>query len=245
MRYHSLFCAVVCSLVWGAAQCNAQYSHFLATPRFLSPDIDTFQQLFRSASSGGLRIAMFGDSQETSNGGGGRFYLPALNLEFNLHYENTPESNVAFARSYAAEWLLGGSDFGVSSTQVSGSNLLPSQRVGRFGNAPSHIGLLAQLNLDATNTPDINSEALEFNTQNVEVQLIGRGFEGSSEIDWRINVNPTDFRGYFGGTNIASGVTAMGLGSSVSGQYHTESIGVFSVPDGNRAIQVILSLIHI
>jgi len=227
------------SCVCCCSTATAQYSTWMNVPALESANKAYFGNLFLQAHTSTVRMAMFGDSQETVPGAGGTVYIPSLNLEFNRIYGNTPESSVAFARSYSNEWLLAGSNAGASLVFTSGSDLLPSQWVGRFSSSAGELGLLAQLNTTAENTPFANRPGFrEFAGNNVTVQIIGRNWIGSSEIAWRVNLQPGDSLNYYGGTNIGSGVTSMGLGNSASG-YSSQTVGTFSLGATNDSMQVI------
>ena len=219
---------------------GAQFANFQDVDKVVSADMLTFQSIFRSASSDTVTIAMFGDSQETVPNAGGVDYVPAINFEFNQHFGNTPVSGIAFADSYDSRWLLAGGQNGVidPSGKNRDSQLLPSQAIGRFDNSRSAGGLLAQLNLDAdATTPNFNAPGLEFG-RNVRVEVTVRDSIGSGEVDWRVNLQDGDGRNFFGGENIATGVTNLGLGAS-AGNYLTADLGVFQIPEDHNAVQVI------
>lgn len=207
----------------------------------VSADISVFQKLFQQAKNETVTIAMFGDSQETAPIGGGLNYVPAFNFELNRRYGNTPVSGTAFALSQASRWLLAGAANRLDQT-FSGNtdpSLLPSQRIGVFNNSPSAGGLLAQLNLDAgSTTPLFNGPNLEFDGRRVRVELTVRDSIGSGEVYWRANVQDGDIRNFFGGEDIASGTTNLGLGSA-DGVYVTVDLGVIEIPDDHNAIQLI------
>ena len=235
----NLFIAVVLGLL-NPDLISAQFADFRDVDTVVSANLSVFEDLFRQAHSGTVTIAMFGDSQETSDHGGGRDYVPAFNFELNRRYGNTPVSSTAFARSYASRWLLGGSAHGVD--QILGNSegsILPSQRIGRFDNSPAIGGLLAQLNLDAgSTTPSFDAPGLEFDGRRVRVKLTVRDSIGSGEVRWRANIQDGDGRNYFGGVNIASGTTSLGLGSG-DGNYVTADLGVIEIPDGHNSLQLI------
>jgi len=80
-----------------------------------------------------VRIALLGDSQETSPEGKGDVYVPRLNYEGWLRYRNVPETSVTGYHSYSgqtvpfADWLLSGATAppGASPTRVAPERLLP------------------------------------------------------------------------------------------------------------------------
>ena len=87
-------------------------------------DFQRFQEVWDKAESQNVRIALFGDSQETSPGGAGRVYVPRLNYEFFKHFGKIGESFVAPGiGSYGggappAEWLLLGAPGSVVGHEV-------------------------------------------------------------------------------------------------------------------------------
>lgn len=92
-----------------------------------------FSGLWSQARTRTVRIALFGDSQETSSEGRGDVYVPRLNYEAWKRYGNVPETLVAGYRSYGgqtvpfSDWLLSGATAqpGASPTRVAPERLLP------------------------------------------------------------------------------------------------------------------------
>ncbi len=93
-----------------------------------------FAALWSQAKTRTVRIALLGDSQETSPGGKGDVYVPRINYEAWLRYGNVPETFVASYHTYSgqtvpfANWLLSGvtAPPGASPTRVAPERLLPS-----------------------------------------------------------------------------------------------------------------------
>lgn len=92
-----------------------------------------FAALWSQARTRTVRIALLGDSQETSPGGKGDVYVPRMNYEAWVRYGNVPETFVASYHSYSgqtvpfANWLLSGATAppGASPTRVAPERLLP------------------------------------------------------------------------------------------------------------------------
>jgi len=92
-----------------------------------------FAALWAQARTRTVRIALLGDSQETSPGGKGDVYVPRMNYEAWLRYGNVPETFVASYHTYSgqtvpfANWLLSGVTAapGASATRVAPERLLP------------------------------------------------------------------------------------------------------------------------
>jgi lysophospholipase L1-like esterase len=92
-----------------------------------------FADLWSQARTRTIRIALLGDSQETSPGGKGDVYIPRMNYEAWVRYGNVPETFVASYHTYSgqtvpfANWLLSGQTAppGASPTRVAPARLLP------------------------------------------------------------------------------------------------------------------------
>ncbi len=92
-----------------------------------------FAALWSQARTRTVRIALLGDSQETSPEGKGDVYVPRMNYEAWLRYGNAPETFVASYHTYSgqtvpfANWLLSGvtAPPGASPTRVEPERLLP------------------------------------------------------------------------------------------------------------------------
>jgi lysophospholipase L1-like esterase len=93
----------------------------------------SFAALWSQAKTRTVRIALLGDSQETSPGGKGDVYVPRMNYEAWVRYGNVPETFVASYQTYGgqtvpfANWLLSGvtAPPGASLTRVAPERLLP------------------------------------------------------------------------------------------------------------------------
>lgn len=105
------------------------YEHYLAVPRTFTLDRARFAELLDSGHTGMLRIALFGDSQETSPGGAGPLYEPQLNWRLWQHYGNCGETMVishiwSGSGAPPADWLWRGQTGG---TWPLASSLDPSE----------------------------------------------------------------------------------------------------------------------
>jgi lysophospholipase L1-like esterase len=93
----------------------------------------SFAALWSQARTRTVRIALLGDSQETSPGGKGDVYIPRMNYEAWVRYGNAPETFLASYHTYSgqtvpfANWLLSGvtAPPGASPTRVAPERLLP------------------------------------------------------------------------------------------------------------------------
>lgn len=199
----------------------------------VSKDKQHFADLFDSGHSQTLRIAMFGDSQETLGGGGNNF-IPAMNHEFYQVYQNVPETSVSLPWSHTKEWLHTSSNVGTITQRTTGSDMLPSQRTATFG-ATTSYGHLARLNTTGSN----NNVAPDnfFSSNNFSATIYARRRTGSGEVAWRATTHSRADHTYFSGRQIASGVTSMGLNSASSG-FVSQNIGPFNI-GSESSLQII------
>ncbi len=225
---------------------NSQTPHWSAVAEHVSKDLGFFQQLFASANTEGLGLTILGDSQETTFGGAGRDYISALNHEFFLKYGNVPSTAIVPPSTFVHGWNLSSANQGSLSTSNSQGNLatsiateLPGVRISAFSNSPniphgslSHVSKFGGVLPTATAL----SSPL-FNGDEFSVELIARSRPGSSEIDWRVNANNDSGRAYFGGTDLGTGTTDLGLDRTEL-EYVTADLGTYNHADFNH-LQVI------
>jgi len=99
---------------------------------------EVFQDLWRKAQSQTIRIAVLGDSQETSPTSHGFQYIPLLNYEMWKRFGNAPETPVVGCFDYGtappANWLLAGRCGmpGATATRLSSSQILPNAKPAAF-----------------------------------------------------------------------------------------------------------------
>jgi len=89
-----------------------------------------FSALLNRAKTQTVRLALFGDSQETAPNGGGRIYMPRLNYEFYRRYGNVPETTMESVDGGNASWLSRAA-LGVGSPnarRLTADMILPDQR---------------------------------------------------------------------------------------------------------------------
>ncbi|MDA8564210.1 hypothetical protein N9L06_07155 [Mariniblastus sp.] len=183
-------------------------------------DFGVFQDIWDKAETQNVRIALFGDSQETSPGGHGAVFIPALNYEFYQHFGKVGESFVAPGiGSYgggtpAAEWLLQGTPgryAGTSTGTLSSSQLLPGTTSWIFTSAA--LGQNTLLNTENTNLNDnsflTSADPLWDSTNEVTATIFGVTREGSDEFSWA--TSPTNGNSSFFLPKLLTGTTSMGL----------------------------------
>ena len=212
-------------------------------------DFSVFQAIWDKAETQNTRIALFGDSQETSPGGAGAVFIPSLNYEFYQHFGKVGESFVAPSfSSYgggrpAAEWLLQGSPGSSNGSRpgtLSSSELLPGTSSRIF--TSDAFGQNTLLNTENTNVSGGgipgSTGALWKPEDQVTATVFGVTREGSDEFSWRaspINGNSPNFFQ----PNSASGTTSLGL-DAPSGQILSQNIGLLP-SDGLSRQQLIVN----
>lgn len=135
----SLAVAVV---AFGAPAAHADPPTYADVPRVTASDPAYFRALLESSSSGVLRIAMFGDSQETSPWGWGQTYVPFINARLAAAFgpcsETGPLTNIYAVES--PQWLasMRRAVCGSPTTALSPAEVLPCIEVFRI---PAGCGL--------------------------------------------------------------------------------------------------------
>ena len=122
-----------------------------------------FQSLWQTARTQTLRIAILGDSQETSPTSHGYQYIPRLNFEMWTRFGNVPETPIEGCSNYGAgsppaDWLMRGvcSTPGPVATRLAAPQILPNMSPAAFStlNGQSKVtqgqyGQLTMLQQDA------------------------------------------------------------------------------------------------
>ena len=227
----------VSSLLAFSTIANAQTPHWSVVPEHVSRDIEVFQQLFQDAATDGLGITVLGDSQETTFAGAGRDYISALNDEFFQQYGNVPKTAFVPPSNFVHGWHLSSTDQGSIST--SDSTVLPGVRVSEISNSSNiQHGFLSHFSTHGgliDPTPEMSTSL--FNGNEIEVELLASTRPGSSEISWRVNANNDQGRGFFGGTDLGTGTTNLGL-DRAGLEYEIANLGTYDVGNFDH-IQVI------
>lgn len=196
---------------------------------FYSQQPQRFQDLWRTAQSQTIRIAVLGDSQETSPNSRGFQYLPLLNFEMWQRFGNVPETPVAGCFFYGttppANWLLAGacSTPGPAATRLAATQILPNARPRAFStlNSSTNItggsrGQLTMLQHDAIDvdpSTDIPSNVSYFNTSGTVVARIFAATHASSgEIAYQARPNDLHSPSYSAAVT-TTGTLALGLQS--------------------------------
>lgn len=218
---------ILCTL---SAVANAQtYPSFRDVDFFYSQQPQVFEELREAARTQTIRIAVLGDSQETSPQSRGFQYLPLLNYEMWKRFGNSPETPVVGCFQYGstppAHWLLAGqcTSPGPSTTRLSATQILPNARPRAFStlNAATNItggnrGQLTLLQHDASGidaSAGIPTEISYFNTSGiVKAQIFAATHPGSGEIAYQARPNATPSPSYAAAVT-TTGTLALGLQS--------------------------------
>ena len=223
--------AVLLSFLIGATAHCQEFPNFAQVDYVTVQDFAPFQEIWTKAESETVRLALFGDSQETSPGGAGARYIPRLNYEFYKLYGKVGETFVSpgfgnYGNNGPAEWLLRGG--AGSSVGNSDGNLLSAQRLpgtrtriytsSAFGNNT----MLDTSNEALREGTEVPAEFLWNSKHNITATIFGVTFPGSDEFAWR--TKPTDGGLDFFQNNSETGTTSIGLDAE-AGQFVSEEIG--------------------
>lgn len=219
------FAAMVVS--WGAVMAalgGDPRPRYDAVGRVLATDPQRFSQFWERGFSEHLRIAVFGDSQETSPGGEGSTYVPNLNRRLDEFFGHSGESILMSHWSVGggsppAGWLWRGAIAAPNGTaSMLGSERLPPNirpRAHRQKSAQTQsYGLLAMLLYDGSLTADPEMPIRPyFDPGNPwAVEILALTSPGSGGISYRIMPTPTNVASYFA-SSTGSGVLTPPLDS--------------------------------
>ena len=239
---YSLFLAVVAALALGGKSLQAQsFPSFDQVDYVTVQDFSVFESIWEKADSENVRLALFGDSQETSPGGAGAIYIPRLNFEFYDHFGKVGESFASTGSgSFAGEWLVSGSfgsGVGTSSGSLASNQRLPQQDTRTY--TSSALGMnthIDSFNSRVNEGAQIPATPIWGDADDIHALIFGVTQPGSDELSWRSS--PTDGNLQFFLPTTASGTTNMGL-DAPAGQILSEQVGPLN-SDGFMNRQVIV-----
>jgi hypothetical protein len=197
---------------------------------FYSQQPQLFQDLWRKAQSQTVRIAVLGDSQETSPTSHGFQYIPLLNYEMWKRFGNVPETAVVGCFHYGttppAHWLLAGrcATPGPVATRLDPAQILPNVRARAFSslNSATNItggnrGQLTMLEQDAINvdpSAEIPTNVSYFDTSGViRARIFAATNSSSGEVAYHARPTATPSPSYSAAITTA-GTLALGLQSA-------------------------------
>ena len=197
---------------------------------FYSQQPQVFRNLWQTAQAHTIRIAVLGDSQETSPNSHGFQYIPALNYEMWKRFGNSPETPVVGCFYYGgtppANWLLAGACAapGPTATRLGSTQILPNARPRAFStlNSATNItggnrGQLTMLQHDASGVDPgagIPTNVSYFNTAGaVKARIFAATNPASGEIAYQARPNATPSPSYSAAIT-TTGTLDLGLQSS-------------------------------
>ncbi len=219
------------TLHWPAIASGQQvYPSFREVDFFYSQQPRVFQNLWQTAQAQTIRIAVIGDSQETSPNSHGFQYLPLLNHEMWKRFGNSPETPVVGCFSYGttppANWLLAGvcGAPGPAATRLSAAQILPNARPRAFstlnsstnvtGGSRGQLTMLQHDAIDVDPSTGIPSNVSYFNTSGaVKARIFAATNPTSGEIAYQARPNALHSPSYSAAVT-TTGTLALGLQSS-------------------------------
>lgn len=190
-----------------------------------------FQNLWQVAHTQTVRIAMLGDSQETSPGGQGSVYVPRLNYEMWRRFGNVPETPLVGCSPYGsgspyADWLLRGASTspGPSATRLASNQILPNMTPTAHstlngasnisGESYGQLTLLEQDAIDVDPGAAIPSTTSYFNTSGVvKARIFAATGASSGEIAYWARPSDSNVPSYYNPVT-TTGTLTLGLESS-------------------------------
>jgi len=205
------------------------YPSFHDVDFFYAQQPQLFQALWQAAQTQTIRIAVLGDSQETSPGSHGFQYIPLLNYEMWKRFGNSPETPVVgcfyYGNSSPATWLLAGQCAapGPTASRLDSTQTLPNAQPMAFStlNGATNVtggnrGQLTMLRPDASGvdpSAQIPTDASYFNTSGVvQARIYAATNVTSGEIGYQARPNVTSSVSY-GAAVTTRGTLALGLQS--------------------------------
>ncbi len=182
---------------------------------FYSQDPQQFRTLWQSAQSQTVRIAVLGDSQESSPTSHGFQYLPLLNYEMWKRFGNSPETPIEGCFFYGgggkppANWLVSGrcATPGPTDTRLSPAQILPSVRARAFstlngatnitGGTRGQLTMLQQDAIDVDPSTGIPNNVSYFNTSGVvKARIFAATNPSSGEVAYQARPTATHSPSY-------------------------------------------------
>jgi hypothetical protein len=196
---------------------------------FYSQNPQLFKNLWQAAQSQTVRIAVLGDSQETSPTSHGFRYIPLLNYEMWKRFGNSPETPVEGCFNYGntppANWLVSGrcTTPGPTATRLDSTQILPNMRPAAFstlnsatnvtGGNHGQLTLLQQDAIDVDPGAEIPASGSYFNTSGVvKARIFAATNASSGEIAYQARPNEASSPSYAAAVT-TTGTLTLGLQS--------------------------------
>jgi hypothetical protein len=213
------------------AQQPATLQDFRQVDYFWAQNPQLFQNLWLAAHTQTVRVAVLGDSQETSPGGRGSQFMPLLNYEMWKRFGNVPETPAQGCNSYGggvppADWMMRGACAapGAGPTRLAADQVLPnispaaiSTLNGQVNLTHAYYGQLSMLQQDAIDVDPgaaIPTNTSYFNTAGViKARIFAATNPSSGEIAYRALPTDSNAPSYFSPAT-TTGTLAPGLQSA-------------------------------
>jgi hypothetical protein len=199
---------------------------------FYSQDPQRFRDLWQAAQSQTVRIAVIGDSQESSPTSHGFQYIPLLNYEMWKRFGNSPETPIVGCIHFGGgssppgNWLVSGrcATPGPTASRLAPAQILPSVRARAFstlngatnitGGTRGQLTMLQQDAIDADPSTDIPTDVSYFNTSGVvKARIFAATNPSSGEVAYQARPNATHSPVYSAAVT-TTGTLNLGLQSS-------------------------------
>ncbi len=199
---------------------------------FYSQNPQRFRDLWQAAQSQTVRIAVIGDSQESSPTSHGFQYIPLLNYEMWKRFGNSPETPVVGCihsgggSSPPGNWLLSGRCAGPGpvASRLAPAQILPSVRARAFstlngaanitGGTRGQLTMLQQDAIDVDPSTDIPTDISYFNTSGVvKARIFAATHPSSGEVAYQARPSATHSPVYAAAVT-TTGTLNLGLQSS-------------------------------
>lgn len=230
LRALGLAAVAVVAFQWPPIASGQQtFPSFREVDYFYSQHPQLFQNLWQTAQSQTIRVAVLGDSQETSPYSHGFMYMPLLNYEMWKRFGNSPETPVvgcfAYGTAPPANWLLAGAcgTQGPTATRLNETQILPNARPRAFSTLNSStnitgqsVGQLTMLQHDAIDVhadAGIPTNVSYFNTAGtVKARIFAATHPSSGEIAYQARPSDLHSPSYTAAVT-TTGTLALGLQS--------------------------------
>ncbi|HZL35362.1 MAG TPA: PEP-CTERM sorting domain-containing protein [Tepidisphaeraceae bacterium] len=226
-------CAAAAAISFSAfvgASARADYPTFNQLPSIYTQNPQGFGNLFNSANSQTVNVAVFGDSQETSPAGSGLVFIPQLNYDAWQKFGNAPETPIGTGGSYYsgapyAQWLIEGANPspGTQPGRLSGSQVLPGMSVvssytldGSAINGQQY-GQMFMLTQDASNLAPYSGISTANNYFNTNGRVVAQIFAATNAASGEISYAAHPIGGnqpYFFAPKTTAGTLTLGLQST-------------------------------
>lgn len=216
-----------------AARTQQAFPTFDEVDFFYAQDPQRFRDLWLAARTQTVRLAVLGDSQESSPTSHGFQYIPLLNHEMWKRFGNSPETPIEGCVHFGGgstppgNWLVSGrcATPGPTASRLAPDQILPSVRARAFstlngatnitGGTRGQLTMLQQDAIDVDPSTDIPSDVSYFNTSGVvKARIFAATNPSSGEVAYQARPNTTHLPVYSAPVT-TTGTLDLGLQSAV------------------------------